>query len=336
MFDFPLPIAVLVFVVSAAVIWVAGVKLVDATDAIDQRFGLGQALGGAILLAIVTNLPEVAITVSASLAGNLDVIVGNILGGIAIQTVLLAVFDLAAREKRPLSTLAGNKANLVQANFVVMILATCVMSTQLDPDRSAGHLSPGPIMLLLLWLACLVLIARTERESPRTATTAPAPEREQGTKRPMLVFALAAIATLVAGVILERSGDAIADELGMDGVLFGATFLAAATALPELSTGLRAIARRRYAMAVSDIIGGNAFLPVLFLLAALISGQAALPGAEPADIYLAALAMVLTAVVTIGAVLKPQNKRFGVGADSLALVGFYALGMVGLTLVATP
>ena len=40
---------------------------------------------------------------------------------------------------------------------------------------------------------------------------------------------------------------------------------------------------------MGDIFGGNAFLPVLFLVVTLISGKAVLPQANASDIYLTAL-----------------------------------------------
>lgn len=83
----------LIFLGSAAVIWVAGVQLSDTTDVLAERLHLGSALGGLILLAVATNLPEIAITVSAALSHHLDVAVGNILGGVAIQTVVLVALD---------------------------------------------------------------------------------------------------------------------------------------------------------------------------------------------------------------------------------------------------
>jgi cation:H+ antiporter len=76
-----LPIVVLIFAGAAALVWIAGIRLSDTTDVLSSRLCLGEALGGLLLLAIVTNLPEIAITASAALSKELGVAVGNILGG---------------------------------------------------------------------------------------------------------------------------------------------------------------------------------------------------------------------------------------------------------------
>jgi hypothetical protein len=57
MFDsFALPIVVLIFAGAAALVWMASIRLSDTTDVLSSRLGLGEALGGLLLLAIVTNL----------------------------------------------------------------------------------------------------------------------------------------------------------------------------------------------------------------------------------------------------------------------------------------
>ena len=58
-----------------------------------HRLGLGDAFGGIVLPAIAINLPESAITISAAWRGDLGVAIGNILGGIATQTVVLVALD---------------------------------------------------------------------------------------------------------------------------------------------------------------------------------------------------------------------------------------------------
>jgi cation:H+ antiporter len=138
----------------------------------------------------------------------------------------------------------------------------------------------------------------------------------------------------MAGVVLEESGDAVAGHIGLTGVLFGAIVLAAATSLPELSTGLTSVKNSDYQLAVSDIFGGNAFLPVLFLVASLISGKAVLPQAQDTDIYLTALAALLTLTYMAGLLFRPGRRIARMGVDSLVVLVLYVIGVVGLVAIA--
>ena len=130
--------------------------------------------------------------------------------------------------------------------------------------------------------------------------------------------------------MLERTGSAIASHVHLNGVLFGATVLAAATALPEVSTGLVSLRLGDDGLAVSDIFGGNAFLPTLFCLADLISGQATLAHAGKSDIYLAALGILLTAIYIYGLIFRPRRRILRMGIDSLLVLVFYLVGIAGL------
>ena len=46
---------ILIFGVAAGAVWFAGIHLSRSTDVLDTRLGLGEALGGAILLAIAVS-----------------------------------------------------------------------------------------------------------------------------------------------------------------------------------------------------------------------------------------------------------------------------------------
>ena len=59
--------------------------------------------------------------------------------------------------------------------------------------------------------------------------------------------------------------------------------------------------RRFFETGISDICGGDAFLPVLYLMACLLSSEAVLPRAYDTHIYLTALGMLLTAVLPLRA-----------------------------------
>lgn len=119
----------------------------------------------------------------------------------------------------------------------------------------------------------------------------------------------------------------------MSGVLFGATVLAASTSIPELATGITSVKMGDYRLAISDIFGGNAFLPVLFLLASILSGEAILPQAQSTDIYLAALGIVLTVIYMCRLILRPQRRYVRLGLDSWLVLILYCMGMSGLLFV---
>lgn len=344
-----LPLLILIFAAAAALIWIAGIQLSDQTDVLSTRLHLGSALGGLILLAVATNLPEIAIVVSAAAADNIGVAVGNVLGGIAIQTVVLAVLDIAGvRGKHPLTYRAASLVLVLEALLVVAVLAVVVAGSQLPDQLTAFRLAPASVLITILWVAGLFLLRRAGRslpwhesgqapdgqEHPRghgaKQTEKEATAKGTSTAKSAIIFAVAAVATLIAGVVLERSGDAIAGHIGLSGVLFGATILAAATSLPEVSTGLTSVKHQDYQLAVSDIFGGNAFLPVLFLLATLISGKSVLPHAEATDVYLTALGMLLTLVYAAGLLFRPQRRFARMGPDSLVVLGLYILGVAGL------
>ena len=339
----------LIFAASAAVIWVAGIRLSNYTDILADRLHLGQALGGLILLAVATNLPEIAITYSAAASGKLDVAVSNILGGIAIQTVVLVALDaFGVRERRPLTYQAASLTLVIEGAVVLAVLVVVVMGTQLPSDLVVARLSPDVVLIAVVWMAGLLLTQRAGKNLPWSSSgeapdsqpqprghsqknrAAQATRAGVSTAKASLIFGAAAVATLVAGAFAEESGTAAADQIGLSGALFGATVLAAATSLPELSTGLTAVKQGDYKLAFGDIFGGNAFLPVLFLLAVVVSGKSVLPNAHATDLYLTGLAGLLTIVYMAGLLFRPQKQHARLGIDSITVLVLYVVGVAGL------
>src|SRR5512141_1456495 len=116
------------FLGSAAAVWVAGIWLSETTDTLDRRFGFGDALGGLLILAITTNLPEIAITTGAAASGDLGIAIGNILGGIAIQTLVLVLLDaFGIRTGPPLTYRAASLILVLEAALVIGVLTVSVM-----------------------------------------------------------------------------------------------------------------------------------------------------------------------------------------------------------------
>ena len=227
--------------------------------------------------------------------------------------------------------------------LVLALLAAVVMGSQLPSSISLLRIHPASLAILMLWIIGLWLVNKARSQLPwgddRDNEATDEDEDEKQTVHMAFgsaaaILAVAAGVTLLAGVALEQSSEAIAKQIGLSNVIFGATILAAATSLPEVSTGIRSVRLGDPRLAVSDILGGNAFLPSLFFVTAVISGQPVLSGAKPTDLYLAGLAALLSAVVVIGLIFRPSRQILRMGMDSLAVLIIYGIGLAGLFVVA--
>jgi cation:H+ antiporter len=343
------PVLVVVFAAGAGATWLAGVALSKTTDALDRRFGFGDAIGGLVLLSLAGSLPELAITISAAAKGDLGLAAGNLIGGIAVQTMVLVLCDAAASGDRPLTYLVGSLVPVLEGVLVVFLVAVTMMGALLPTSVELGPISPASIAIVVAWLSGIAMINRT-RKAPAWRVDMPGSEPgrphhmvahpdeqprpiTQSAGRAGLVFGVACVITLGAGVVLEVAGDTLASRAGMNGVIFGATVLAVATALPEISSGIAAVGLGDNQLAVGDIFGGNAFQVCLFLLADLVAGKAVLPAAGPLNAWLAALGIALTMVFAFGVVTRPTRCRARLGPDSLLAIAVFAVGIAGLVAV---
>ena len=291
------PALVLVFVAGSGFTWAAGTVLSKTTDALDARLRLGADLGGLILLAIAGSLPELAITVSAAASGNLGLAAGNLIGGIAMQTMVLVICDVASGPQPPLTYLIGRLTPVLEGLLVMNVVAFALMGALLAPRYAIGGVvSPASIAIVVVWLGGLFIINREGKaphwkvempgSSPgRRHRREPHPEKAPpyGKRSTAVVgafFGAACLVTLAAGVALEESG--------------------------------------------------NAFQLCLFLLADIIAVRPVLPYAGDTNAWLGALGIALTAIYCFGMISRPARAHLRIGPDSWLAVVVFGLGIAGM------
>ena len=340
----------MIFLGGAGATWAAGMMLSKTTDALDARLGLGDDIGGLIFLSVAGSLPEVAITVSAALQGNLPLAAGNLIGGIAIQTMVLLICDFAVGPTRPLTYLVGRLTPVLEGLLVIILVAGVDMGSLLKPSTAIfGRINPASIGIVVVWVVGIYVINRASKrprwkiEMPgaqpgrhrheRAHPDQPHPFASRSTARVAGLFGVASAVTLGAGVLLEQSGNELANRVGVNGVIFGATVLAAASALPEISSGIAAVALGDHALAMGDVLGGNAFQVCLFLLADIVAGQPVLQQAGTQNAWLAALGIALTGIYGFGVIVRPDRCRARLGPDSILALVVFGIGIAGLFFV---
>ncbi len=153
------PALVGIFLAGAVATWVAGVFLSKTTDALDDRLHLGEALGGMILLSFAGSLPELAITVTAAASGHLGLATGNLVGGIAVQTMVLVICDAVADRDTPLSYLVGSLVPVLEGVLVVAVCSAMLLGALLPASTALGSVIFDKIVPsgtdIVSWLAVL-------------------------------------------------------------------------------------------------------------------------------------------------------------------------------------
>lgn len=333
--QWPLWLLALAFIGAAAVVWMAGTRLSRAVDAIATRTGIGHAFAGLLLLGGITSLPEVAVSVTASLSGEAVLAVNNVLGSVAAQVALLALADaLIGREA--LTSVVVAPIVLLQAVLNILLLAVVAAAITAGDVAflGAGAWSWG---LFAGYVVSMWMLARYQGRTPWTAQpskAAPADraEEEKGERTPLrrLVWrtTLSALLILAAGWLLSRTGSAAAAQTGLGSAFFGATFVAVATSLPEISTMVAAVRLRRYEMALGDIFGTNLFNAALVFLTDLLApGPPLLSHVGAFSAFGALLGLVLTALFLAGVVERRDRTVLRMGIDSLAALLVYGGGV---------
>jgi cation:H+ antiporter len=350
---------IIFFVVAGVVVWLAGTKLTSQADVIARRTGLGHALVGVLLLATATSLPEIATVVTGVAIGNPELVTGNLLGGVLMQTTVLAAMDLLLVRRGVLTYFAPDAKLLINGVMLVALLGLVIAGVALGSPLSVWSISLASPLIF----ACYVLTlwsTYSERAKVRwqPILDEPQPEPEpsgarrderkaldgqvleekeareyRGVSNRRLYgsFALGAIVILVAGYVVARVSDALAEQTGLGSTFVGAVLLAVATSLPEISTTAKAVRLGAYSLAISNIFGSNAFNASLLFPADLLYRPAPiLEAAGDSVIFLAGLAIFATCAHLWGILERKNQTVLGMGVGSAVVLLIYIGGMAVL------
>lgn len=145
----------------------------------------------------------------------------------------------------------------------------------------------------------------------------------------MIQFVVSAGVIVIAGILLTRFADRIAQDTNLGRLFVGTILLAGATSLPELVVDLSAVARRQADLAAGDLLGSSLFN--LLILAGLDAAFRPPCRAFSVDARsfapLGMLAIILTSLVGFGMGADVRFGIFGVGPFVWAVFVVYVVGL---------
>ncbi|MDK3256232.1 sodium:calcium antiporter [Blastococcus capsensis] len=344
----------------AVVIVIAGVRLTRVADTLAERTGLGDAIGGALLLGAVTSLPGNVTVLTGALEGDAGFALANPIGGIALQTVWLAIADLLYRRVN-LEHAAASLQNVLQSVLLIAMLAIPVVAYA-TPDLRLGWIHPMTLLIPALYAYGLTLLRRMQHEpmwqpvhTDQTAdddgngedaaddgngngkgdADSPGDGADGGdhrsTARLWGLLAVMGLVTGVAGWLVGRAGLSVIARAGLDSGVVGFTLTTAISSLPELVVLLTAVRMGQLTLGVGNIVGGNVYDILMISVADIgyLDGPI-YRDAGPTSLVLLGGTLVMTAVLAAGLLMR-DRKWIGFEGVSIPLI---YVGTVVLALVA--
>ncbi|MCF7698500.1 sodium:calcium antiporter [Loktanella sp. M215] len=326
-----------VFAVAVVVVVLASIKATGLADVIADRTRMGEALVGGLILGGATSLAGVVVSVNAALSGDASYAFSNAVGGIAAQTLFLALADMIYRRAN-LEHAAAEPANLFQAVLLIGLL-TLPLCAVAGPAVSIFGLHPVSLIMFAAYLGGMK-IASTVVDQPMwrpvqtDATRADTPDdpdaADKSALRPALYFAGLVALMGLGGLAISQVGGVLIDRFGLASSLVGAVITAVVTSLPELVTTLVAVRRGALQLAVGGIIGGNTF-DTLFLVASDASYRdgSLFHAIGDNDLYWLTTGLLMTAVLLGGLIVRQRAGPGRIGIESVLMIAVYgaALGL---------
>jgi cation:H+ antiporter len=246
-------------VLGLALLVVGGELLLRGAVGIATLARLTPAVIGLTVVAAGTSLPELAVSVTAGLRGEVDVSVGNVVGSnIFNATVIVGLAALI----RPL-IIGGNTIKLeypVLALVTLMCLAVC-------DDGQVSRLDAALFLAVYVgFTAYLVSLVRGQMTATEVGDLREEVKELAGPagRPPRLWVSLALVA---AGVVLLCLGAHatvtgavdLGRLIGLSERVIGLTIVAAGTGLPEVVTSVVSTVRGRDDVAIANVLGSNLF-----------------------------------------------------------------------------
>jgi cation:H+ antiporter len=325
------------FTVCAALIIYASSLVSKYGDVIAEKTGLGRAWIGAILIAGVTSLPELASGISAVTWLNApNLAAGAVMGSCLFNLALIAIMDLTYQPGRVLAK--AQEVHILSGGLGVLLLGLVAMGVLIGPTMNGFGLmgiSLLSIAIIILYAIGGKMIASLERERVGEVLEQEAKEENYANiskGRAIFVFLSGATAVIVLGVWLSFIGDRLAETTGLSRSFVGNLFLAVSTSLPEVAASLAAIRLGAIDLAIGNVLGSNLFNILLFSVYDIADGRANFwSSLTNANGFAAVMTMMMTGVVIISLMYRASPRTpYRFSWDGVALIGIYIGSIITL------
>ena len=235
---------IVIFILAMTALVFGADFIINQSEKIALHYKISPFVIGATLVALGTSLPEMAVSVSASLHGSGDIAVANVIGSTIfnISLVLGTVFLIAKNINPSRDIFAKDSAWSLFPILIFILMSIDGQLTAFD----------GVLFLILMASYLAFLISSNQVEESHEN------DKEKFAWGKASFFLIIGFLLTIGGADFAiSSASNIAREFGISEWIIGLFLVAFGTSLPELTISIKAALNNNADLAIGNIIGSN-------------------------------------------------------------------------------
>lgn len=236
------------FIVSIGILVKSSDWFVDSAEEIGLSFGISPFIIGVTIVAFGTSLPELAASVAAVLAGNTEIVIGNVVGS-NVANICLVLGIVAV-----LSKSIKMDTRIIDLDMPILFASTFLLYFVVSDQKVVWWEGIFLLIGLVIFLA--------NSFGPTEPSGALDEEKEDKTTvkpRTYAMLVVGGIFVWLSATMVITAIQFLSEYAGISSEIIAVTFVAIGTSLPEIVVSITAARKGNAAMAIGNVLGSNIF-----------------------------------------------------------------------------
>ncbi|MGM9532896.1 calcium/sodium antiporter [Intestinibacter sp.] len=242
-------IVTILFIIGFILISKGADFFINSTVEIGRRTNISELILGATIVSFATTLPELTVSLFASIDNHATMSLGNAVGSIICNTgLILGMVVLISPFNTDRKTFASKSTILLISIIALIILGLDGAITKID----------GCVLLIILGIYMYTnyksVLNNTNKNYLYYCLTQ---QNEMSTIKIVVYFFMGLAMMIVGSRLLVDNGVEIASFIGIPQGIISLTVIALGTSLPELVSSITAVRKKHHEICVGNVLGAN-------------------------------------------------------------------------------
>lgn len=243
--------SITLLVLSLVALYIGAGWLVKGSSEIAHKANISNLVIGLTIVAFGTSAPELVVSINASLTGQGDIAIGNVIGSNIFNVAAILGISAAIR---PLQA----KRQLTKIDIPILIVASIALVV-LFWNGVLGRLEGGLFLAGIVAYTLFSLYYSRKHEKKVEEVRGELETQPQPWYKDVMYIVSGLVILIFASQLMVDNAVSIAQALGVSEAVIGLTVVAAGTSLPELATSVVAALKKNQDIAIGNIVGSNLF-----------------------------------------------------------------------------